>query len=88
MPNDSKSALCSHCADKEGQLYISEIFKLRQLQEKFSKLWTECQRCQGSLHEEVLCTNRDCTIFYMRKKVGIELDAQEKNVLRFGLPSW
>ncbi|KAI8435155.1 hypothetical protein MSG28_003528 [Choristoneura fumiferana] len=86
MPNDSKSALCNHCADKEGQLYISEIFKLRQLQEKFSKLWTECQRCQGSLHEEVLCTNRDCTIFYMRKKVGMELDAQEKNVLRFGLP--
>lgn len=88
MPNDSKKALCEHCTNKEGQLYISEIFKLRQLQEKFSKLWTECQRCQGSLHEEVLCTNRDCTIFYMRKKVGMELDTQEKSVLRFGAPTW
>lgn len=88
MPNDVKKALCNHCVEKEGQLYITEIFKLRQLQEKFSRLWTECQRCQGSLHEEVLCTNRDCTIFYMRKKVGMELDSQEKTVLRFGKPIW
>ena len=22
----------------------------------FTRLWTQCQRCQGSLHEEVLCT--------------------------------
>lgn len=88
MQNDSKKALCEHCVDKEGELYITEIFKLRHLQEKFSKLWTECQRCQGSLHEEVLCTNRDCTIFYMRKKVGMELDTQEKSVLRFGAPTW
>ncbi|XP_045490957.1 DNA polymerase delta catalytic subunit [Colias croceus] len=88
MPNDTKRALCDHCLDKEGQLYITEIFKQRQLQDKFSRLWTECQRCQGSLHEEVLCTNRDCTIFYMRKKVGMELDTQEKTVLRFGEPLW
>lgn len=88
MPNDVKKALCNHCVEKEGQLYITEIFKSRQLQEKFSRLWTECQRCQGSLHEEVLCTNRDCTIFYMRKKVGMELDSQEKTVLRFGKPIW
>ncbi|KAG6450054.1 DNA polymerase delta catalytic subunit [Manduca sexta] len=88
LPIDSKTALCNHCLEKEGQLYITEVFKLRQLQDKFSRLWTECQRCQGSLHEEVLCTNRDCTIFYMRKKVGMELDTQEKNVLRFGEPIW
>lgn len=88
MPKDTKKALCNHCMAKEGQLYITEVFKLRQLQEKFSRLWTECQRCQGSLHEEVLCTNRDCTIFYMRKKMGIELDAQEKTISRFGGATW
>ncbi|XP_049866622.1 DNA polymerase delta catalytic subunit [Pectinophora gossypiella] len=88
LPDNVKKALCNHCMEKEGQLYITEVFKLRQLQEKFSRLWTECQRCQGSLHEEVLCTNRDCTIFYMRKKMGMELDTQEKNVLRFGEPIW
>ncbi|KOB68271.1 DNA polymerase [Operophtera brumata] len=88
MPKDTKKALCNHCMDKEGQLYITEVFKLRQLQAKFARLWTECQRCQGSLHEEVLCTNRDCTIFYMRKKMGIELDAQEKSISRFGESIW
>ncbi|KAJ0180423.1 hypothetical protein K1T71_003827 [Dendrolimus kikuchii] len=88
MPDNTKKALCDHCLAKEGQFYIMEVFKLRQLQDKFARLWTECQRCQGSLHEEVLCTNRDCTIFYMRKKVGMELDVQEKSVLRFGEPIW
>ena len=38
------------------------------LENKFSRLWTECQRCQGSLHQEVLCSNKDCPIFYMRTK--------------------
>uniref|UniRef100_A0AAZ3NP06 DNA polymerase n=1 Tax=Oncorhynchus tshawytscha TaxID=74940 RepID=A0AAZ3NP06_ONCTS len=54
------------------------------LMERFSRLWTQCQRCQGSLHEDVLCTSRDCPIFYMRKKVQKDLDDQEKLVSRFG----
>uniref|UniRef100_A0A673VRT0 DNA polymerase n=1 Tax=Salmo trutta TaxID=8032 RepID=A0A673VRT0_SALTR len=54
------------------------------LEERFSRLWTQCQRCQGSLHEDVLCTSRDCPIFYMRKKVQKDLDDQEKLVSRFG----
>ena len=58
------------------------------LEEKFSRLWTQCQRCQGSRHEEVLCTSSDCPIFYMRKKVQIELTDQDKVLQRFGLPDW
>ncbi|XP_042171491.1 DNA polymerase delta catalytic subunit [Oncorhynchus tshawytscha] len=60
------------------------IFHLSTLEERFSRLWTQCQRCQGSLHEDVLCTSRDCPIFYMRKKVQKDLDDQEKLVSRFG----
>jgi len=33
-----------------------QITQLGALESKFSRLWTQCQRCQGSLHEEVLCT--------------------------------
>uniref|UniRef100_A0A674E9F1 DNA polymerase n=1 Tax=Salmo trutta TaxID=8032 RepID=A0A674E9F1_SALTR len=62
----------------------SHIFHLSTLEERFSRLWTQCQRCQGSLHEDVLCTSRDCPIFYMRKKVQKDLDDQEKLVSRFG----
>lgn len=32
--------------------------------------------------------SRDCPIFYMRKKVQLELDTQMKRIERFGIPSW
>uniref|UniRef100_A0A8C1Y1F9 DNA polymerase n=1 Tax=Cyprinus carpio TaxID=7962 RepID=A0A8C1Y1F9_CYPCA len=77
-------AVCDFCKKRESELYQKEITHLSTLEEKFSRLWTQCQRCQGSLHEEVLCTSRDCPIFYMRKKVQKDLDDQEKLVSRFG----
>lgn len=80
--------LCPHCEPKLGELYMKEVVAKRQMEEKFARLWTECQRCQGSLHEEVLCSNRDCPIFYMRQKIRMDLETQEKRVRRFGLPEW
>jgi len=77
-------AVCPHCREKEGEIYQKQIATVASLEEKFSKLWTQCQRCQGSLHEEVLCTSRDCPIFYVRKKVQIELTEQDKILQRFG----
>ncbi|XP_053307768.1 DNA polymerase delta catalytic subunit [Spea bombifrons] len=81
-------AVCNYCKPKESELHQKEILYLGSLEEKFSRLWTQCQRCQGSLHEDVLCTSRDCPIFYMRKKVQKDLDDQEKLVRRFGPPVW
>lgn len=48
--------VCQHCEPKIPQLYQHEMMAQQQLEERFSRLWAECQRCQGSLHEEVLCT--------------------------------
>ncbi|KAM4651111.1 DNA polymerase delta catalytic subunit [Discoglossus pictus] len=81
-------AVCNYCKERESELHQKEISHLGSLEEKFSRLWTQCQRCQGSLHEDVLCTSRDCPIFYMRKKVQKDLDDQEKLVRRFGPPAW
>ncbi|XP_056144601.1 DNA polymerase delta catalytic subunit [Lampris incognitus] len=78
------AAVCDFCKSKESELYQKEIFHLNKLEEHFSRLWTQCQRCQGSLHEDVLCTSRDCPIFYMRKKVQKDLDDQAKLMARFG----
>ncbi len=50
------AALCQHCQSKESELYQKEMTHFSALEEKFSRLWTQCQRCQGSLHEDVLCT--------------------------------
>lgn len=51
-----KMALCKFCETKEVEFYQKELSTARKLEEKFCRLWTECQRCQGSLHQEVLCT--------------------------------
>ncbi|XP_033225381.1 DNA polymerase delta catalytic subunit isoform X2 [Belonocnema kinseyi] len=83
-----KLALCKFCEEKENEFFEKEVAVGRKLEEKFCRLWTECQRCQGSLHQEVLCTSRDCPIFYMRKKVQMDLDSQMKRIDRFGVPEW
>jgi len=85
---ESSNAVCKHCKPKESELYQKEICTMSSLEEKFSRLWTQCQRCQGSLHEDVICTNQDCPIFYMRKKVQKDLQEQNKLISRFGDISW
>merc|ERR1719266_1348867 len=87
LKNDS-DAVCDNCKSKESAIYQKQIHQFAALEEKFSRLWTQCQRCQGSRHEEVLCTSSDCPIFYMRKKVQIELTDQDKVLQRFGVPDW
>ena len=80
---DENVAVCPHCKSKESEIYQREMMNMAVLEEKFAKFWSQCQRTQESLHEEVLCTNRDCPIFYMRKKVQIDLDKQEAIMRRF-----
>ena len=75
--------LCKFCAPNEASIYLEKLHELKALEIRFSDLWTECQRCQGSLHEEVLCTSRDCTIFYMRKKVAKDLGEAATVLSRF-----
>ena len=49
--------VCQHCSAREPELYLNEITKMAAMEEKFARLWTECQQCQGMLHEEVVCSN-------------------------------
>lgn len=86
--SESGTPLCKHCIPNEGRLYQQELARFTTLEDRFCRLWTQCQRCQGSLHEEVLCTSRDCPIFYMRKKVQLDLVVQDKALQRFGNPTW
>ncbi|KAG3256569.1 DNA polymerase delta catalytic subunit isoform X1 [Ictidomys tridecemlineatus] len=81
-----QGAVCKFCQSRESELYQKEVSHLNALEERFSRLWTQCQRCQGSLHEDVICTSRDCPIFYMRKKVRKDLEDQERLLRRFGPP--
>ncbi len=68
-------------------MYFKALNTVNELETSFSKLWTECQRCQGSLHMDVLCTSRDCPIFYRRKKVQKDLAEAHGVLERFGDPA-
>nr|QBM06234.1 DNA polymerase delta catalytic subunit [Brachionus koreanus] len=85
---ESMNAVCSHCKHKESELYQKQICTIAALEDKFNRLWTQCQRCQGNLHEDVICTNQDCPIFYMRKKVQKDLQENDKIISRFGQIYW
>lgn len=79
-------SVCHYCKPKEAALYQQELNHHGMLEDRFAALFTECQRCQGSLFEEILCTSRDCPIFYIRKKVQMELDVSRTKISRFGEP--
>jgi hypothetical protein len=52
-------ALCQYCLPKQAEIYLKEVSTLSELEVKYNRLWTQCQRCQGSLHEDILCTRSE-----------------------------
>ncbi len=68
---------------QEAEIYEKALMATNDLEDQFSALWTQCQRCQGSLHQDVLCTSRDCPIFYRRKKVQKDLREAHTTISRF-----
>ncbi|CAL8096638.1 unnamed protein product [Calicophoron daubneyi] len=89
LPADrGEGALCKYCETRGSEIYQKEVAQLKAFEDRFSRLWTECQRCQGSIHEEVICTSRDCPIFYMRTKCRKDTEEQYNIVHRFGDPIW
>lgn len=65
----TEHAVCQHCQPKLPEIYQKQITQFNETERKYARLWTQCQRCQGSLHQDIICTSKDCPIFYMRKKI-------------------
>ncbi|KAG0255187.1 DNA-directed DNA polymerase delta [Actinomortierella ambigua] len=78
-----ESAVCAQCKDRAPELYQRHLNVVNALEVRYARLWTQCQRCQGSLHQDVLCTSKDCPIFYMRKKVQKEIQDSTATLDRF-----
>lgn len=76
-------AVCSNCRPRTGELYTKTLTKVSELEVRFGRLWTQCQRCQGSLHNEVICSSKDCPIFYMRMKAKKDVEDAGKELTRF-----
>jgi len=83
-----EGAFCPSCKkDKEPQVVMQKLANLRLQEQEYAKLWTQCQRCQSSVHQEVLCTSRDCPIFYRRVKAKKEIAYATAEFQRLDL-SW
>lgn len=80
---ESGGAVCSNCAPRVGELYQKTLSKVSDLEVRFGRLWTQCQRCQGSMHCEVICSSKDCPIFYMRMKAKKDVEDAGKELVRF-----
>lgn len=48
--------LCKHCLPHEAEVYAKTMAKVTEAEHKHSRLWTECQRCQGSMQRDVICS--------------------------------
>ncbi|RAO70726.1 uncharacterized protein BHQ10_006738 [Talaromyces amestolkiae] len=81
--DEMAGAVCENCRPRLGELYARTLKKTSDLEVRFGRLWTQCQRCQGSLHCEVICSARDCPIFYMRMKAKKDVEDAEKELMRF-----
>ncbi|KIL65558.1 hypothetical protein M378DRAFT_161875 [Amanita muscaria Koide BX008] len=81
-------AVCNNCRPKISDLYQKQVANVSSCQTRFSRLWTQCQRCQGSLHQDVLCSSKDCPIFYMRKKAQKDVEDAEAVLDRFEVDTW
>jgi len=78
-----QTAVCDRCKPNEGQYYLRQIAQVRTCEKQFHRLWTQCQHCQNSLTQEVLCSNRDCPIFYRRTKARKDLEKAQKTLQQF-----
>ncbi|TFK39414.1 DNA polymerase family B-domain-containing protein [Crucibulum laeve] len=81
-------AVCNNCRTRLPELYQRTVLSTSELQVRFSRLWTQCQRCQGSLHQDVICTSKDCPIFYMRKKAQKDVEDGNAVLERFNSEEW
>lgn len=80
---DHSKAICNACRPKKLETFMQKNLEVKMQTNDFQQLWTECQRCQGSLLQEVICFNQDCSIFFKRFKAQKEAHRAMVTVQKF-----
>ena len=83
MAASAKGALCKSCLPQQVEIYWQKVNEVRVREERFSSLWTTCQRCVKSLNEDIMCSNNDCKIFYRRVKAMHDVEKARETLDRF-----
>lgn len=63
-----------HCLCVYLEIVIDKMEELGTKEVEFNELWVQCQRCQGSIQQDILCTSRDCPIYYRRIKIRKDVE--------------
>lgn len=75
-----------------SEIYDKHLNKIKEEIEEekiiFGKCWSECQRCFSDRMNEVLCTNQNCDIFFMRVKAKKEVINKEKILKKLKNLKW
>ncbi|KAA6393972.1 MAG: hypothetical protein EZS28_010499 [Streblomastix strix] len=81
-------AVCDECKiqGKEGYTLMDTLDTVRRCEQEFSRVLSQCQRCQSQLHRPFECSSKDCALFYYKNKVKIDLEDAYKCLNRFGPP--
>ncbi|KAH8741198.1 DNA polymerase delta catalytic subunit [Cryptosporidium ryanae] len=83
--NNENASLCKDCIkvdNKECSVLINKLHEFREKEIEYNSLWTQCQRCQGSAFQDIICTSRDCPIFYRRTKVRKDISSIGEQIER------
>ena len=78
-----KGAVCKRCVGRLREIYVERKLELNYYERLYADLWVECQKCQGSIMQEIICQNKDCPIFYKRIKVRKDLEEIREKMERF-----
>jgi DNA polymerase delta subunit 1 len=66
---------------------VAKQIEMEEMMGEYQDLWGECQKCQGSVTMDILCSNVDCPIYYRRIKVKNELKNKKNQVHKLNLIS-
>ncbi len=58
------------------------------MNKQYNDYWEECNECQGSDYNEILCKNEDCNNFYRRIKMENDLEIKMNEYQRFEWEFW
>ena len=78
-----EGTLCRNCRDKTGEIYLRKMKEVQQSENEYHRVMTQCQECMQSHHRTIICTNKDCPIFYMRVKVEKSIKQQREMIENF-----
>lgn len=80
--------LCSSCSPNGNQILNEAQQNLDIIKKKCEETWDECVKCQGNMEMANICSNRDCGIYFARRKVKIDTEAQDSLVTKLSSLSW